>query len=229
LDYLQNVRKILQAPKIVPTKSFERTKKQAETDALTGLANVRTFWERLSADLDAMAGRSSSRGAESPAHPPAGLAVAMMDLDRFKRYNDTRGHQAGDVLLQNLAELLRQVFRREDLPVRYGGDEFAAILPRTSQADAQAVLERVRARVESEFREAGVTVSIGLAVSPQDGETPKTLVARADELLYRVKEFGKNRVGGMKTIRLVYRPDPQAGPLPQQVTVVGDFNGWDRA
>ncbi len=153
----------------------------------------------------------------------------MMDLDRFKRYNDTRGHQAGDVLLQNLAELLRQVFRREDLPVRYGGDEFAAILPRTSQADAQAVLERVRARVESEFREAGVTVSIGLAVSPQDGETPKTLVARADELLYRVKEFGKNRVGGMKTIRLVYRPDPQAGPLPQQVTVVGDFNGWDRA
>jgi diguanylate cyclase (GGDEF)-like protein len=163
----------------------------ASLDGLTGVANRRRFDERLAEEW-ARAGRAG-----------APLSLLLVDVDHFKRYNDTYGHLDGDACLRRVAQSLAGAGHRAgDLLARYGGEEFVVILPGTGAAGARAAAERMRAAVEglrlphatspiSEY----VTVSVGAATAePARGGDPAGLVRRADRALYRAKQGGRNRV-----------------------------------
>jgi diguanylate cyclase (GGDEF)-like protein len=162
---------------------------QAMVDGLTGIPNRRKF-DRIAQEATAQ----STRLREP-------LAFAMLDIDRFKLFNDEFGHLAGDECLRAVAHALRAALRREaDVVARYGGEEFAFVLPQTDLAAAQALCQRVRAAVEALAIPHAttsllqtVTVSIGVTVY-RSGETVESVVARADEALYRAKANGRNRV-----------------------------------
>lgn len=165
----------------VRDRMFEATRRGsaledlAYTDALTGLGNRRA-WE---AWLDA------ALGAARPDGPP--LCVVVLDLDRFKAYNDAHGHPAGDALLATAAGAWRRELRPTDALARYGGEEFAAVLPACSLAAAHVVVERVRAATPL-----GQTVSAGIAEWDR-AEHATALVARADAALYAAKAAGRDR------------------------------------
>lgn len=159
---------------------------EAHTDTLTGLANRRRFDEELARATGSAMRRSSS------------VSVAMIDIDRFKLYNDTFGHQAGDVALQRIARVIGDsVARSNDFAARYGGEEFIVILEDTDLDGAIAVAERIRTEVLAAALPAPrgglLSVSIGVAVR-RPGETGEALVRRADEALYSAKNSGRNRV-----------------------------------
>jgi diguanylate cyclase (GGDEF)-like protein len=148
----------------------------ARTDELTGLPNRRDWEERLPAEL-ARAGRAERS-----------LCVAMLDLDRFKVFNDKRGHQAGDKLLTEAATAWHAVLRPYDVLARYGGEEFSLLLPDVDLDDAAMLIERLRAATPE-----GETCSAGVAA--WDGEEgPGTLVGRADAALYEAKRAGRDRI-----------------------------------
>jgi len=154
---------------------------QAQTDPMTGLLNRRAMTEVL-------AGLAANR---TP------VAVIAMDLDHFKRINDTFGHLTGDKVLMALAEVIRNGLRGQDSPFRVGGEEFIALLPTHSASQAHEVAERLRAAVAARAMPDGVgsvTVSIGIALWPQDGESSAEVIRRADEALYESKQTGRNRV-----------------------------------
>ena len=166
----------------------ERLRDQAVRDPLTGLFNRRFMEESLKRELLRV---------ERHRHP---LGVLMMDIDHFKNYNDTYGHEAGDLLLTEFAKLIRSRVRGSDIACRYGGEEFVIVLPEAAQ---EAVLERAeKLRLEiSQLRLAyqdqilePVTVSVGVAMCPEDGQIPQDLLRRADQALYAAKEAGRNRV-----------------------------------
>jgi diguanylate cyclase (GGDEF)-like protein len=160
----------------------------ATVDGLTGLFVRRYFDTRLREELE----RARRYGTD--------FSVLILDVDDFKRLNDTHGHAAGDKVLREVAHVIRRNMRGVDVPARYGGEEFAAILPRTSALDAHVVAERVRqdiagTRVAVGEVALGVTVSVGVACFPDSGaESLDQLVALADQALYRAKQSGKNRV-----------------------------------
>jgi diguanylate cyclase (GGDEF)-like protein len=176
-----------------------------EADTLTGLANRKTFdkhlFEVLGKAADDMAanhlaGPGRRRGATNNSH-----WLAVCDIDHFKRINDTWGHLAGDAVLVQFGQLMRDSFRYDDQLFRFGGEEFIAVLQPTSQANAERAFERFRQAVERHgFAEAGrVTVSIGIChLQPQD--TPTAIIDRADAALYWAKQNGRNRVAGYDTL-----------------------------
>ncbi|PYO91506.1 MAG: hypothetical protein DMD62_15830, partial [Gemmatimonadetes bacterium] len=115
--------------------------------------------------------------------------------DKFKQYNDTHGHLAGDAALVKIADVFRRTTRAVDCVARYGGEEFVVMLLECSLATAAIVAERVRARVaQEELGEGRLTVSIGLAEYPDGGDTPEDLIATADAAMYRAKGAGRNQV-----------------------------------
>jgi diguanylate cyclase (GGDEF)-like protein len=121
----------------------------------------------------------------------------VLDLDRFKNYNDTYGHLAGNDALQRVARAIRETVRSVDFPARYGGEEFAVILPQIDAAAVAVIAERVRAAIEALAAPPGgakVTVSIGAAIYPVDGASAEALFKTADARLYEAKEGGRNRV-----------------------------------
>ncbi len=163
----------------------------AFVDGLTGIANRRQFDDALQREW-----RAGRRAGTS-------LALVMIDVDHFKLFNDTYGHQAGDACLQAIAGILRaDMGRPHDLIARYGGEEFACVLPDTNLAGAQVKAERLRQAVQSlgiAHEASGtapvVTISVGLALFiPTDELTPEQLVAAADAQLYNAKHAGRNRV-----------------------------------
>jgi diguanylate cyclase len=158
----------------------------ALTDQLTGRANRRAFDHELERRIIEWQRRQTP------------VSLAMVDIDHFKKFNDTHGHQAGDAVLRGVAEVLHRSMRDMDLVARYGGEEFGIIMPVTPGEAAGPVAERVRAAVAAAiFRFEGtdlkVTVSEGAAQS-QPGDTAATLVKRADDALYAAKKAGRNRV-----------------------------------
>ncbi len=168
---------------------FESVHRQATHDALTQLHSHRSFQQRLQEEV-LRSGRS-----QTP------LALIMLDVDHFKRYNDSFGHQAGDHLLRTLAGVLGSFARPVDFVARYGGEEFAIILPNFVRSEAVQLAERIRARVAAEpFAFQGsptrATMSLGVAAFPTDATTPSQLVRVADERLYRAKHGGRNQVVG---------------------------------
>jgi len=166
----------------------KRLKKLSITDGLTELFNHRHVHELLRDEFE------RSRRSQEP------LAVAMIDLDRFKQVNDTWGHPTGDIVLFETARILRETAREIDMVGRYGGEEFIAILPNTGLDEAAHFAERVRQAVEAhlyrdEDTEIRMTCSSGVASFPAPGiEKPEELLKSADEALYMAKESGRNRV-----------------------------------
>jgi diguanylate cyclase (GGDEF)-like protein len=160
-------------------------------DGLTGVANRRLFDDTLNLEW--------RRAARSRAP----LSLLMIDIDRFKAFNDAAGHQNGDDCLRRVAQALREsVHRAADLVARYGGEEFGVLLPETDAENARQVAESLRERIESlDMTHPGagaghVTISIGVATTtpPREGGEPEELVRRADEALYAAKRAGRNRV-----------------------------------
>jgi diguanylate cyclase (GGDEF)-like protein len=150
---------------------------ELRTDPLTGVSNRRAFDESLDKLL------ASHQDVEE-----APLAIAMLDLDHFKRINDEQGHLAGDRVLQDLTQLLKASIREGDVLARFGGEEFVVLMPRTVLSSACCLAERMRQRIEEKLV---TTVSIGLAAGTV-GETATGLLARADAALYVAKKEGRN-------------------------------------
>src|SRR4029078_9314988 len=162
---------------------------QANTDARTGLTNSRALDESVQRRL-------STRGMADKA------AILMLDLDHFKEFNDRFGHPAGDEALRVFAHLLASSIREPDLAARYGGEEVAVYLSGAGAAEAAERAERIRARTETTIvplapgKTGRLTVSIGYAVAPDDGDERVLLLKAADDALYRAKLAGRNRVVG---------------------------------
>jgi diguanylate cyclase (GGDEF)-like protein len=173
-------------------------------DRFTGLLNRAVFSEQLEREV-AYSRREGGR-----------FAVAMIDIDHFKRFNDTHGHAGGDEALRLVAATLRNTCRESDVMARYGGEEFALILPAVRSGRAQDLLERFRRVVAAtpihlsgRLRPVSVTISIGVACFPEDGLTAEQVLACADERLYEAKEGGRDRVVGPP--RATARPADQRG------------------
>ncbi|TAK37171.1 MAG: GGDEF domain-containing protein [Chloroflexota bacterium] len=160
----------------------------SRTDGLTGLPNYRWFRETLETEFL----RSRRYGHET--------SLILADVDRFKAVNDTYGHQVGNHILRDLALILRRAVRDVDFPARIGGDEFAVLLPETSEEEAVAVAKRVQRAVRDTTFAAlyglplHVGVSLGVATYPVDASTPDELIAKADAALYAAKRSGRGQV-----------------------------------
>ena len=168
----------------------ETVERQAVTDELTGLSNRRRFQETMAAEVE----RSRRFGQD--------LGLVLLDIDDFKAVNDTYGHQQGDLVLREVAKILRASSREIDEPARYGGEELAVILPGTDLPGAFELAERVREGIEalrlpvigdSTQEPLRVTASFGAAALPISAEDVRGLVAAADEALYQAKRAGKNQ------------------------------------
>jgi diguanylate cyclase (GGDEF)-like protein/PAS domain S-box-containing protein len=169
-------------------KLREELREQAIHDPLTGLCNRRYLEENLSRELH------RARRGNSP------LCVVMLDLDNFKPFNDTFGHDAGDSLLRQLGQMLREKLRKSDIACRYGGDEFVLVLPDSSLADAERRVEQIRVLVkELQIRQGRppldtITVSAGVVTASEHNSTAAELLQAADNAMYTAKQAGRDRV-----------------------------------
>jgi diguanylate cyclase (GGDEF)-like protein len=174
----------------------QRLQQMSATDRLTGVFNRSTFEQQLGEEADR---------ARRYARP---FAVAIVDVDHFKQFNDTHGHAGGDAVLRTVAQAIRRAVRKSDVVARYGGEEFALILPETNAELIIGKLEALRRAVAEtkvnlgkRRRSVGVTVSIGVASWPDDGAEVEDVVACADERLYEAKHRGRDRTVGPPTTR----------------------------
>lgn len=185
--YFSDIEKNISTPAIIELQILEETKKQSHSDGLTGLFNRRYFDEALQGEKNRAQRYNST------------FSVFFIDLDHFKKLNDTYGHQAGDLTLKVVAEILQTMKRTEDTACRYGGEELVLILPETEKINALVIAERIRKRVEEtvlefEGTKFSVTLSGGIASYPSDGKEIHELVQAADVALYQAKESGRNRI-----------------------------------
>jgi len=175
------------------TEELERLNSNLEDlathDGLTGLHNHRYFRESLEQEL------SRSARHERP------FSLVFIDVDHFKKFNDTHGHMAGDEVLKGLSIIFRNGKRASTVVARYGGEEFVALLPEATKDKASAYAELVRSQVEAAMFQDGhgrnqckVTISLGVSTFPEDGSDSKSLLEYADRALYQAKEKGRNRV-----------------------------------
>ena len=171
-------------PPIANSQLYAQAREKARLDELTGLFNRRHFDERLREEIN----RQIRYG--------GAFSLIMLDLDSFKAYNDVYGHPAGDTLLREISALIKQAIRTSDQAFRYGGDEFAVLLPQTDTDSAYHVADRIRQEVaaHAQAKSTGVTCSLGIASCPSDGVLPADLISAADSALYHSKYAGGNRV-----------------------------------
>jgi diguanylate cyclase (GGDEF)-like protein len=189
---LREGREALDAANETLRRKNEELEKVSVTDELTGLFNRRRLMEVLS---------DETRRSQRLKHT---FAALMVDVDHFKKYNDSFGHLEGDGVLTRVAAILREATREVDFVARYGGEEFLVMLPETAMPEAQEIAERIRGRIADEsFSGRRITVSIGVAEFPLHGQTPEHVIAAADEALYEAKREGRDRVrrAGLKLVR----------------------------
>ena len=170
------------------SRLYEKSVLLSKMDWLTNLWNSGEFHKRLSIAVE------KAKINDIP------LSLVMIDMDNFKTYNDTLGHQKGDEALREIAKVLSEKSRRGDIVARYGGEEFAIIMTYTSKDDAKIIAERLRVEIEKFFLEKiqdektpRITASMGIASFPQDAGDKNTLIDKADSALYEAKKSGKNR------------------------------------
>jgi two-component system cell cycle response regulator len=169
-------------------RAQRKISEMATLDELTGLYNRRYFMEALERER----ARAERHGKD--------LSLCMMDLDLFKRVNDKLGHTAGDLVLADMGRIIRRWSRETDLPCRYGGEEFAVILPETALEGARVACERLRRMVEEnqvQWRTGPIQITISIGVTQNRAgvkDSIRKLIDRADEALYQAKEAGRNRV-----------------------------------
>lgn len=166
---------------------YEMVEKLAITDSLTGLYVRRYFYERLDEELQ----RSKRYKFE--------FAFIMVDIDDFKKCNDTYGHMVGDVMIKDIARVIKEGVREIDIVGRYGGEEFSIALPETGEDSARIAIERLRKKIEDSVFKAydeklKLTISAGIAIYPKDASDIDDVIEKADEALYRAKKTGKNVV-----------------------------------
>jgi diguanylate cyclase (GGDEF)-like protein len=168
---------------------YEKTVTMSNSDSLTELWNHGYFQYILQESLE------KAKATKQP------LSLIMLDIDDFKLYNDTLGHQVGDTILKNLAAFLKNHSRKMDFVCRYGGEEFTIILPRTDKKEATAIAERLRQDIEKYtfvnadgLTQKNLTVSMGIATYPQNGNSPSELIVYSDKSLYQAKYKGKNSI-----------------------------------
>jgi diguanylate cyclase (GGDEF)-like protein len=165
-----------------------RMARMARTDVLTGLPNRRAWEEELPREI---------QRAKRSGRP---LCAALLDLDHFKQFNDTFGHEAGDDVLRELGQVLRDRVRKSDIPCRYGGEEFVLVFPDSALADTLKRVEQIRALVKELEIGRGdqpcdrISVSAGVAQAHEGGSTPSELLQAADDALYAAKQAGRDRV-----------------------------------
>ncbi len=163
--------------------ALARVEEQSVTDSLTGLRNRRALTQRLGEEFE----RAARHGAP--------LSLLMLDVDKFKSFNDTFGHPAGDDLLQEIARLLAEMARTSDFLARYGGEEFVVILPNTASEGAFILAQRFRHAIcAAPWPQRAITISIGVASLGPRIQDAKTLLQEADKALYEAKTDGRNRV-----------------------------------
>ncbi|MFC1809075.1 diguanylate cyclase [Candidatus Omnitrophota bacterium] len=170
-------------------KTEDNVREESYTDALTGLYNRRFLSKRFGEEIS----RSLRSGLP--------LACLMLDIDHFKSLNDMHGHEFGDIVLKQVAQVLRESLRAYDTVARYGGEEFVVILPSTARHDAECVAEKIRHTIEKvdfEFDSKPITVTISIGVFCAEGEELKQsideFIRKADEALYKAKGMGRNKI-----------------------------------
>ena len=183
------------AKSMTSSLNFQKVKELAIRDGLTGLYNHRHFQEMLSYTIV----HSDRYSAQA--------SLLMIDVDDLKIINDTYGHQAGDTVLSFIGNVLSETLRKVDIPARYGGDEFAVILPNTNKTGSIAVAEKIRSRLKrvslrSDSREIPVTFSMGIATYPQCAASKELLIEKSDRALYESKNRGKNKITHYEDISL---------------------------
>lgn len=173
----------------ITSRDFEHQYKLATTDGLTELYNHRYFQEQMKSNVE----NSKRYGNE--------FSMIILDIDFFKKFNDTYGHQSGDAVLRQVAQTLKKSVRATDIACRYGGEEMSIILPNTGKNVAHSTAEKICERVSSNKfklqgdKEVSVTISLGVSTYPHDGQTPSELIEAADKRLYNAKNNGRNQVG----------------------------------
>ena len=189
-DYNQIIGLVVTAKDITEKKKLEMELvkknellgKLAITDGLTELYNVRHFYDQLTKELSRL-----------KRNPDRTLALAFMDIDHFKELNDNEGHQVGDAVLRSLGQVIKVCIRKDvDSGFRYGGDEFALILPDTDKAQATVVADRIQKQFGA-FKFGRISLSVGIAEA-KSGDTEKSIVKRVDECLYTSKREGRARI-----------------------------------
>ncbi|MFH1479761.1 MAG: diguanylate cyclase [Pseudomonadota bacterium] len=198
-DYFTNINPKLKNHVFVEVQLFLQKERSALVDELTGLYNRRFFNQVIQREME------HAKRFDQP------FSLLMLDVDHFKNYNDMFGHQAGDRALTELAEVLTRTARAIDHVVRYGGEEFALILPRADKTQALMAAERHRRAVEihpfsdkEKLPSGNLTVTIGMATCPNDALDALDLIQRADEALYKGKETGRNRAVSLKADKRRY-------------------------
>ena len=173
----------------IKSRDFEQQYKLATTDGLTELYNHRYFQEQMKRQIE------NSKRYETE------FSMIILDIDFFKKFNDTFGHQAGDAVLRQVAQTLKRNVRATDIVCRYGGEEMSIILPNTGKDVAYSTAEKICQRVsDKKFklgndRETSVTISLGVATFPYDGQSASEIIDSADKRLYNAKNNGRNQVG----------------------------------
>ena len=174
---------------LLKSRDFEYQYKLATTDGLTELYNHRYFQDMMKKQVD------TSRRYEQE------FSLIIVDIDFFKKFNDTYGHQVGDAVLRTVAQILKKNTRATDYVCRYGGEEMSIILPQTSKEEAMVNAQRICEAVAktplkvNNNTEVNITISLGVSTFSQDGDTPQKLIECADKALYYAKEHGRNQVG----------------------------------
>ena len=173
---------------LIKSKDFDRQYRLATTDGLTDLYNHRYFQEQLKSQVQHAMRYDNV------------FSLIILDIDFFKKFNDTYGHQSGDAVLRQVASILKKNVRMTDIVCRYGGEEISIILPNTSYEEANLIALKLCNLVGqkkyklSNGRESNLTISLGVSSYGADGKTPSDIIEAADKRLYNAKNSGRNRV-----------------------------------
>jgi diguanylate cyclase (GGDEF)-like protein len=183
VDYFVNESRDIRNPKVIEIHVYAETARQAAIDELTGVFNRRFFEAALEREF------------KQAVRHKREFSLLILDIDNFKRINDTHGHTTGDAVISALGKLLKKMIRSEDTACRIGGEEFAVILPETGPGGAEVVSEKIRSEfARLKIAATDLSLSGGLATFPLDASSTEELIDRADQMLYFAKYSGKNRV-----------------------------------